>query len=107
MKRLLKRKNHFEVQASIIDVIQNIYECIYALNGKTKVDKKWALADIKKFKKKPSRVEKRLEDILKKGNSEKELDKKINILRKIAKELKPFIEKEGIKNLPDLKVPNK
>ncbi len=100
-----KRKNHFEVQASIIDVIQNIYECIYALNGKTKVDRKWALADIKKFKKKPKNVEKRLGDILKKGNSKKELDKKIDILRKLAKKLKLLIEKEGIKNLPDLRVP--
>ena len=100
-----KRKNHFEVQASIIDVIQNVYECIYAINGKTKVDRKWALADIKRFKKKPGNFGKRLENVYKKGNSEKELDKKIDILRKLAKELKPFIEKEGIKNLPDLKVP--
>ncbi len=100
-----KRKNYFEVQASIIDVIQNIYECIYAINGKTKVDRKWAIEDIKKFKKKPRGIEKRLNVISQKGNSKKELDEKINILRKIAKELKPFIEKEGIKDLPDLKVP--
>jgi len=100
-----KRKNNFEVQASIIDVIQNMYECIYAINGKTKVDRKWAIADIKRFKKKPENFGKRLEYVHKKGNSKKELDKKIDILRKLAKDLKPFIEKEGIKNLPDLKVP--
>ena len=100
-----KRKNYFEVQASIIDVIQKIYECVYAINGRTKVDRKWALADIKKFKKKPINLEKKLGEVLKKGNSKKELDKKIDILRKLAKELKPFIKKEEIKNLPDLKVP--
>lgn len=100
-----KRKNIIEANFIIGDIINNIYECIYALNGKIMTDRKWAPQEISKFKKKPKNTIKKLEIISKSNNSKKELVKKISELRKITKELKICVEKEKIKDLPELKVP--
>ena len=97
-----KRGHILETNFLLSDTVYQIFEIIYALNNQILIDRKWAIQEISKFKKKPRGFSAKLIKIYNLGNSDKGLNLKIKILREITKNLKKLIEKENVKNLPNL-----
>lgn len=99
-----KRKNYLEVQNLLADIVKMMYEIVYALNNRIVIERKWAPKESTKFKKKPKNFPNKLIKIGKLGNTSKEINKKINLLRNETKEINVLAKKEGIKDLPELKL---
>lgn len=104
---LRKREQFIEASNSITDVVFKMYEIIYALNNEFLTDRKWALKEIESFEKKPKMFVRNLKKIYSLSNSKKNFDKKIEILRKISIKLNELTKKEGVKDLPEMKLTKK
>ena len=92
----LKRKNPIWINKLIQLHLDWYLYCLYNLNDEYWTDfyTKWAFKKIKTFKYKPRNCLKNLEEISLLGCKEKELYKKVKLLKQLIKDLTPLIHKK-------------
>ncbi len=89
----IKRENLICINQKIAKVIDLFLTALYALNEQPFMSSNWASKRIKDFKIKPKNCVKRLKAILKMGNSPKDLEKKLILLKKLTKDLNFLVKK--------------
>ncbi len=89
----IKRKNYLFIQHLIQKSVTETLEILYTLNNKLYKYPKWALKDLKEFKNKPADTIKIIQKISKLGNSKKDLERKINLIKLLIKKIHPLIKK--------------